>query len=395
VSVASPLVNAYAIPIISLVVTPLSLLLAAVAFVPGLEWLAGAFAWLGHAALSAMMAPTVWLSALGPASFDAAAAPLGLTLAALLGLMLAVLPYGFPARQAAWLFMLPALFWRPGRPADGGWNLTALDVGQSSAIVVQTAHHALLFDTGLRTGPDSDEGARTVWPFMQAQGIKKLDVIVVSHADIDHAGGMRSLLSSVRVEQSYSSFDLPAYLRREAGMLGKRGDLPVLPRAISACQSGTAWRIDGVSFEFLWPMARGAAGAFAQRRERNGQACVLLVRGLYHSALLTSDIGAAQEAALLERGLTAVDVVIAAHHGSEHSSSPGFVQAVHARHAIAQAGKWNRYGHPSPSTQQRWEQAGARFWRTDNHGAVSVRSRAGGLAVESIRQSDRHYWQDR
>jgi competence protein ComEC len=356
-------------------------------------------AWLGHTALDWMMAPTVWLAEFGAASFDAAAAPWWLTAAAMLGLVLAIMPYGFPYRNMAWLLMAPALFWRPERPPDGAWDLYALDVGQSSAIVIRTARHALLFDTGLRGSASFDEGARTIRPFLRSHGIRKLDVLVVSHADIDHAGGARSLLNAMKVGQSYSSFDLESHLKREARLLGDADALPPLPLAMSPCEYGMRWEIDGVSFTFLWPLAPDSFGSAVmgpprrQRKQRNDYSCVLQVQGRYHSALLPGDIGMLQEATLLDRGLGPVDIVLAAHHGSKGSSTPSFVQTVQARHVIAQAGAWNRYGHPSPEVEQRWQNAGAAFWRTDKHGAIHAQSRLQGLAVQSTRQRARRYWQ--
>nr|WP_255676042.1 DNA internalization-related competence protein ComEC/Rec2 [Pusillimonas sp. MFBS29] len=396
VSLTSPLVNAYAIPVISLLVTPLALLLAGAAAVPGLEAVASAFAWLGHAALHAIMIPTVWLSELKVASFNVAATPWWLTLVAILGLMLATLPYGFPGRRMAWLLMLPALLWRPGGPPEGGWNLHALDVGQGSAIVVQTRHHAVLFDTGLRSSTSSDAGMRVIWPFLRSQGISRLGALIVSHADIDHAGGVRSVLEALPVAQSYSSFDLLNYLEREAGLLGMPGQLPPLPPAMSACEYGMNWHIDGVTFEFLWPTANSARSRpKPQKQARNAQACVLRIRGRHHSALLTGDIGSRQESALVDRGLGQIDVVMAAHHGSKTSSSPAFIAQTLPAHVVAQAGAWNRYGHPAQDIQARWEAGGARFWRTDQHGAVSVYSRHAGLQVRSERMAARRYWQRR
>lgn len=395
VSVASPLANAYAIPVISLIVTPLSLLLAGAALLPGLEPLAAAFGWLGHTALDWIMVPTVWLAEFRAASFTVAAAPLLLTLLAMLGLLLAVMPYGIPFRNMAWLFMLPALLWSPKKPPEGAWNLHAIDVGQASAILIQTARHSLLFDTGLRSSAASDDGARTIWPFMRALGIKKLDVMVVSHADIDHAGGLRSVLLAVPVEQSYSAFDLTAYLKREAGLLGMPGQLPPLPRAMLPCKYGMTWQVDGVAFEFLWPLPQVATKRKAPRKQRNDGGCVLRIRGRHHSALLPGDIGSAQEIALANRVLEPVDVVLAAHHGSKNSSDALFVDAVQARHVVAQAGLWNRYGHPSPAIQARWESSGAIFWRTDQHGAITLQSRDSGLSAHSERQFSRRYWQSR
>ncbi|AEC19375.1 ComEC/Rec2 [Pusillimonas sp. T7-7] len=395
VSIVSPLVNAYAIPVISLLVTPLALLLAGSAMAPGLEFLALACAWLGHAALDAIMLPTVWLSGLRAASFHVAAAPLWLTVIAILGLAAATLPYGIPGRHLAWLLVAPALLWWPNRPPEGSWDLHALDIGQGSAVLIQTARHAVLFDAGLRSSATSDVGARIIWPFLRSQGVNRLGALIVSHADIDHAGGVRSILEALPVAQSYSSFNLLSYLKREARLLGMPDQLPPLPPAMSLCAYGINWHVDGVTFEFLWPLA--AAGAQAaestKTKARNAQACVLRVRGRHHTALLTADIGSRQEADLVARGLGSADVVMVAHHGSKTSSSPEFVAETQAAHVVAQAGAWNRYGHPAASIQARWQDSGAQFWRTDHHGAISLQSRPEGLQARSERMAARRYWQ--
>lgn len=396
VSLVSPLANAYAIPLVTLLVTPLSLLLALLAFVPGLEFAAGWAAWLGHAVLEALMLPTVWLTQLELASVNVAAAPMWLSVVAVLGLLVAIMPYGLPMRHMAWLLMLPALFWRPERPLAGGWNLHALDVGQAASFVVQTANHVLVFDTGLRSSLQSDTGARTVWPFLRAQGEKNIDVLVVSHADIDHAGGTRSLLAAVPIQQSYSSFDLQAYLEREAGLLGLPGQTPPLPLAMTACEYGAIWQVDDVAFEFLWPLETEPRKTRSGKAPKpNDRSCVLRIRGRHHSILLTGDIGVAQERALLDRGLAGVDVVAVAHHGSLGSSAEQFVNGVEALHAIAQAGAWSRYGHPNSKVQQRWEDSGARFWRTDRDGAIHIQSHGENLTAQSVRQMHRRYWQGR
>ncbi|MBC7202784.1 MAG: ComEC/Rec2 family competence protein, partial [Pusillimonas sp.] len=151
VSIVSPLVNAYAIPVISFIVTPLALLLALFALLssvlPVFDGLSHAIAWCAHTVFHLMMQPTVWLAELSWASFTVAAAPVSLTLLAVSGIVLAIAPYGFPLRSLGWLLMLPALAWVPARPAPGEWTLHALDVEQGSAVVVQTQKHILLFDT--------------------------------------------------------------------------------------------------------------------------------------------------------------------------------------------------------------------------------------------------------
>ena len=396
VSVVSPLVNAYAIPIISFIVTPLALLLGLFACLqtifPWFDALCSGIAWFAHAVFNFMMQPTVWLAELKWASFTVAAAPASLTLLAALGIFVAIAPYGFPLRLMGWVLMLPALVWQPARPALGEWTLHALDIGQGSALVLQTSKHVLVFDSGLRHSAQSDQGDRTVTPFLRAIGERQIDIFVVSHADIDHAGGTRSVLENHRVQQSFSSFPLARYLEIEAVRLKQPFLLQHAPLAQSPCRYGTTWAMDGVTFSFLWPLKQNVS-AKAGSKARNAASCVLRVQGAYHSALLPGDIGKLQEAALVERGLQAADVVVAPHHGSARSSTAHFVAATEARHVLVQAGLMNRYGHPASHTVARWQLAGATVWRSDRDGAVIVKSRQKELQVSAERQVRRRYWQ--
>ena len=384
VSVGSPLANAVAIPVVSFVVTPLALACGLLAVLPGAEAAAHWAGWAGHAAFETLMGPVAYLAQAGWANLNVAAPPWPLLAAGAAGTVLAMQPRGLPWRGAGWLLVLPALCWRPERPAHGEWRLAALDVGQGSAIVVETARRTLLFDTGMRIGRTTDAGERTVWPYLRARGIGRLDTLVVSHADVDHAGGVGGVLRALPVARAYASFDLPARAARDARIAGLPA--PPAPGRADRCRAGLAWEADGVRFEFLNPPdGRGRGG--------NRDSCVLWVRGRRHSALLTGDIPAAGEARLVAAGVRA-DVVVVSHHGSATASSPAFVRAAHAAHAIAQAGHLNRFGHPAPAVQARWERAGARFWRTDRDGALVVRETAGGLQVSAERTQARRYWQE-
>ena len=397
ISLVSPVANAYAIPVIELVVTPLSLLLAATALIPGCEALASGLAWLAHGALYLVMQPTEWLARLP--TVPVAAGPGWLYLLAGAGATVALWPglrtrcrtalwkWRLPHPAWGWLALFPMVFWTSSVPADGEWDLHALDVGQGSALLLRTANHSLLFDAGARHSRESDEGSRTIVPALRALGIRRLDALVVSHADLDHAGGVRSVLASLPVEQTFSSFNLASWLAREARLL----DEPQVPAALTAspCQFGARWRIDGVSFEFLWPLD---VRHTRRSRETNDGSCVLRVRGAHHSLLFTGDIEVRSEAVLVSRGLAPVDIVVAAHHGSRTSSSAEFIRATTPGDVILQVGRWNRHGHPDANVLSRWADAGARIWRTDWHGGVVAHSRAGGLTMYSVLESSRRYW---
>lgn len=392
VSLASPLANAYAIPVVSLVITPLALLAALMSTVSGAAPLAGLITEAAHIVLQAMMWPTHWLADQALSSIAVASAPIVLTLLALAGLGVVVAPRGLPGGVLGWALVLPALTWAPPRPDPGDWHVVALDVGQAGAIVIKTAQHNLLFDTGLRQSAKVDSGSRVIWPYLRSMGIKRLDALVVSHADIDHVGGLRSLLDSMHIEQTYSSFNVEHWLRREASLLNIE-DATTRPTAMTPCHYGQHWTIDGVTFQVLWPLTGGYSSLQANSRERNDHSCVLSVQGRHHSMLLTGDISAAQEQELVQRGIGHHDVVMAAHHGSNGSSNVAFIQAVQAAHAVAQAGAWSRYGHPNPAAVQRWSNGGVSFWRTDLDGAIVMESSEQGLDIAGERQRKRRYWQ--
>ncbi|KKO72464.1 hypothetical protein AAV32_05240 [Kerstersia gyiorum] len=386
----SPLANALAIPVVGALVTPLVVMSAVLYPLPGLGWLATLGVTAAHALFEAMMWPIQIMGRQPWALLDVAAPPNGWLFLAGVGVWWALRPPGWPLRAAGWLLMLPALGWSPPRPAQGEWRISAMDVGQGTAILVETASGATLFDTGVRYGPQSDAGERIVWPYLRAQGWRRLEELVVSHADIDHAGGVRSVLSALPVAHAYASFDLHAFLRREARLgLGELAPRHY-PGELSLCRDGQGWQRDGVRFRFVHPQAPVGKPWW---RGVNADSCVLKVEGAYHGALLTGDIGAAQERQLLDRGEAGADWIAAAHHGSGSSSDAGFVLASGAQHAVAQMGAWNRYRHPHPAVALRWQQAGAVFWRSDRHGAVIAHSRASGLQVHAERQVSRRYWQ--
>lgn len=394
VSVVSPLVNAYAIPVIGWLVTPLSLILAALSCLPGAGPAAAGLAWFGNFLLEWMMAPTVWLSQQSQASFPVAAAPIGLVLLGLAGAVMVCLSQGLPIRHAGWLLLLPAMAWRPERLPVGGWQLTVLDVGQGGAAVVLTRHHTVLVDTGVRVSPTSDSGAQVIVPFLRSQGLSGLHDVVVSHADLDHRGGLRSVLEALAVARSWTSFPVADTLHAEARRLGREFHPDRLPASQERCAYGQGWSVDGVRFDFLWPVSTASfPKAAVTSSVRNAQACVLRLRGRHHSVLLPGDIGVHQERLLVERGLEPVDVVLAPHHGSRFSSSAPFIRATQAAHLIVQAGAWNRYGHPAPQTVRNWTAAGATLWRTDAQGAITVRSDEDGLHIHSERALFPRYWQ--
>lgn len=420
VSLSSPLANAIAIPVVTFVVTPLALLMALLSMIPALDAVAGGVAWLAHFALDWAMLPVTWLAYAPWLSFSVAAMPLWCLLVALAGIAWALQPPGTPVRWVGWSLLLPSLTWQPEKLPIGSWQLIALDVGQGGAALVRTREHVLLFDVGPRLGA-SDAGQRVVTPVLRALGLRRLDALVVSHSDIDHAGGLPGLLREIPVSMSYASFNLDRWLERNQLVLKLTHPSP-RPHQMLSCHVGQKWTWDGVSFSILHPepdsthMHHAAGQTAAKKKSRtNSESCVLLIQGKYHSALLPGDIGVKQEAEILKRaflqdraqagyskntGLAPrtklhADVIVVAHHGSMTSSSSEFVANVGAQHAIAQAGFLNRFSHPAPEVISRWQASAAKFWRTDNDGAVTADSSEKGLHILSHAKDRKRYWHDR
>ena len=328
VSLVSPFANALAIPVLTFVVTPLALALALFGLVPGLGWLATTSGVLAHWALEYTLIPVAWLANLSWASFDVAAAPLWTLMFAGAGVGWALQPPGWPARWAGWCLLLPVLSFTPQRPAPGHWRLLAFDVGQGGAVLLQTHTHDVLFDTGPRLG-NNDAGTRTILPNLRALDVRKLDSVVVSHADSDHVGGLLTVLNALPVGTLYTSFSFQEWLRR-APTASPPASLKRVPTQTLFCERGRRWAWDGVVFQFFHPEPKqpsaltlaaksGAVRAAKSKASKNAQSCVLHLQGSHHSALLPGDIGIKQEQRLLN--LHRLDQHSTEQHSTEQHST--------------------------------------------------------------------------
>lgn len=361
-SLVSPLANAVAIPVVSFIVTPLALLAAVFPL-----WPLGEGA---HAVQAGLMVFLQWC-AQAPV-WQAAAPPAWAAAAAAVGVAVLLLPRGVPGRLAGGVLIAPLLAWPAPRPAAGEAWITVLDVGQGLAAVVQTREHILVYDPGPLYSAESDAGQRVVVPYLRVQGVDRLDKLIVTHRDSDHAGGAASVRAAMPVGEFLSS-------------TGEAGSTP--------CLAGQRWQWDGVGFAVLHP----APADYGAGGKANHLSCVLRVEAGGAAALLTSDIEAPDEAALLARdaaGLKA-DVVLVPHHGSRTSSTAAFIAATGARQAVIPVGYRNRFGHPKDDVVARYEGAGITLWRTDRDGAVGIRLGPGGAAVAGWRAEHRRYWQGR
>jgi competence protein ComEC len=368
VSLVAPLVNLLAIPLFSVVLVP-AILLGLVLALPT----PGVADFLLRAAAGILEA--CWPLLEGAASVPGALIHLnaasGWQIALLaLSALIAMCPLPAMLRAPGLLVLLMLTVVTPERPATGDFTLSVLDVGQGSAAVVRTSSHTLLFDAGPSFRSGRSAGELVVVPFLHHAGVRRLDMVIASHYDNDHVGGIAA------VERAFGI----ATLRH--GGKAPRSQAPAAP-----CSRGEAWIWDGVRFEFIHP----AAGE--QWNDNNGS-CVLRIAARGGSALLTGDIEAQAEEALAAReALLPADVIVVPHHGSRSSSTQELVRRLSARFAIASAGAGNRWGFPERAVIDRWCAGGAEVADTANWGAVTVRIQAlQSPAPRSERLEHRRYW---
>jgi competence protein ComEC len=358
VSVVGLVANALAIPWVTLVVTPLAML--------GVLW---APVWTAAALCVQLLgAVLAWFASWSFATISVAAPALSIGAIAVFGgvLLATRLPWALRAMGAA--MVLPALLWQPPRPASGEFALLAADIGQGNAVVVRTQHHSLLYDTGPRFSRESDAGQRTLVPLLRALG-EELDTVVLSHRDSDHTGGAPAILA----------------MQPQAALLSSLEDgheLLATRANPQRCAAGQHWQWDGVDFDVLHPQAAD----YAVQNRSNAMSCVLRISNGRQTALLVADIEAAQEARLVaSQAPIQADVLLVPHHGSKTSSSDAFLDAVHPRIALGQSGYRNRFNHPAPEVAQRYvdrnipltasPQCGAATWRSDQPLALTCQRR--------------------
>lgn len=370
VSLVSPLANLVAIPYITLLVAPLVLL--------GVL-LTGVFPWLaaGLWQLAGMLLEWLMLLLERLAGFELSAVylpliPLHWLLLALLGFVLLWLPRGMPGRWLGLVLLLPLVTFQPARPQPGAFRVSVLDVGQGLASVVQTANHALVFDTGPRVSSRFDTGELVMLPWLRGQGVTRVDRLLVSHADNDHRGGARAVLAEMPVG---------VVMTNTPELLGEFNPL--------VCNAGQQWRWDGVEFSILHP-ADGFSG-----KKKNDRSCVLKIQNEHYAMLLTADIERPAEKWLLrQQADLAADVLLAPHHGSKTSSSPAFINAVAPQLGIITSGYRNRFNHPHPSVSKRYQARGVTLLNTADVGelVLDFPVTGAGYQVQQLRKAKRHFW---
>ncbi len=366
-SLVAPLANFVAVPVVGMLLTPVI-------------FIASMLAMIKPALATFLLTPVDWvlqgvdyfLSL--QARWEYALVQLGVISSGVLMMSAAIavvtlLPVLPRVRWLGSVLLIPVFWVSTKTPAHGSYSVAVLDVGQGTAVVVQTHSHTLVYDAGPAFSSTFNSGDAVILPYLQHKGIETVDRLIISHADRDHIGGAKALLAGTKVNDVLVS--APAV---------------ELPQAV-LCSPGQSWQWDNIQFQILHPQQSDTGS-------RNDRSCVLLISTVQGKhTLLTGDVEVRGEQQLLNRGLPQVEVLLAPHHGSSTSSTLSFVQATRPRHVVHSAGYRNRYGFPHAEVSARYRQVQSVQYETAKSGAVSfVVADGSDTQVEEFRRQSLRLW---
>ena len=369
-SLVGPLANLVAVPFVSFVIVPVDL--AACALLFAWPWAGGVLLHLCAHLVDALWWLLAHLAGWPPAMQYLPTPSLLAFALACVGAVWLLAPRGVPARALGALLLLPLCMPRTTAPAAGAFRATIIDVGQGLSVLVRTRTHALLYDTGARYPSGFDLGQAAVVPTLHALGVSRLDLLIISHGDNDHAGGAPAVLAA------YSGTPV-------IGGEPARGPVPM-----RQCRAGQHWQWDDVDFRVVSPPAPVTL-------RDNDAGCVLLVTGAGGRLLLPADTTARIEPEIARAVPAGAPLVLVVpHHGSKTSSSLDYLRALQPRLAIASAGYLNSYHHPADVVVARYAALHVPLLDTFDTGAIRLSFPAGGAPrlVAEERQRQVRYWRE-
>ncbi len=364
----SPLVNLVAIPWVGLVIVP-SLLSAVLIYLSGVAALQGVASFLLHYGGVHLELLKLWLLTMASSGWQVWLPDLTSLqwCGVAVGVLLLLTPLAMQQRWLSMVLLLPLSNLNvPAPPALGSLRLTAFDVGQGTAVLVQTSRHALMYDAGPAYG-DADAGSRIVLPALRSLAVSQVHRLIISHGDLDHAGGMRSLREA-----------FPLATLHGTDHQGNGG-----------CDAPVNWRWDGIEF-VLFNISRYLDVSLNE----NDRSCILLILYGNQLLLLPGDISAQVEQVLVRMLPADVDLMLAPHHGSLSSSSPALLNRSTGAIILVTAGNPRRFGHPHPAVLARYHRRQALVLNTWKLGAVTVTLDSSGFRIQCYRIAYPRFWYD-
>ncbi len=372
-SLISPLANFFAVPWVSFLVVPVALtgsLFLLISETVG-SWVLEC----ANLLLEIFWTALDFLHALPFASLHHAI-PTWALIPAVFGILMLLAPKGWPGKTLSLVLLSPLVFAQTVETPENDLRLTALDVGQGLAVVLEVGDQVLVYDTGPKFSSSFNAGEAVIVPYLRHRGINQIDTLVVSHGDKDHAGGLQGVLKNLKVEHLLSS-SLKDYRHDQ----------------ISICKAGMRWQWKSVNFQFLHPPNITEDN---RKLSSNNSSCVLLVQHPSGSVLLTGDIEKPIEKQLIDAqaDLLDIDVLIAPHHGSNSSSTRAFIRATSPDYVVFSTGYRNPYGFPDEKVVSRYKEFGSDLVNTASHGMITFNfSDKNGLQLQpGYREVRQRFW---
>ncbi len=298
------------------------------------------------------------------------------------------------------LSVVSLAFYTPERPNFLQAQLTVLDVGQGLAVLIETQNHVVVYDLGAKWGQNMDGAKLAILPYLKARGWSKVDLLVVSHSDLDHAGGLIRLLENKTIVQAVSG--QPVILNQRIQNHNRAthsGRNTYIEPMFSLCQAGQQWQWDGVLFEMLSPSPKWIGSKLTSD---NDLSCVLKVSTAHASVMITGDLSQKGEALLLQH-LKAeslnVDLLVAGHHGSKTSTSLDWLRTLSPGGIVFSSGYLNRFHFPSTVVLQRIQQVSmdknafpVRWWNTACSGGIRFDLNQQGIKLIEESRKRRRKW---
>jgi len=284
----------------------------------------------------------------------------------LLATIIILMPAKMPGRSLIIPVGLLAIFSLSQPKTDERFKMVVFDIGQGLAVYISVAGKHLLYDTGYGNKTFS-MAESSLLPYFKRQSVNRLDRMIISHADADHAGGLDIISDQLKVNML---------------LVGEKTS-----REGDDCHTADPWKWGNVEFSFLPHLSN-------RFYQGNSASCVLQINVNDKKILLTGDIEKRSEKALLDKGLTHNDIVVAPHHGSLTSSTDEFVTQTSPNTVIFSTGYANQWHFPKSKVIKRYMEVGADVQVTHENGAITItESQDGELKITTERMDRSHFWQ--
>ncbi len=335
--------NLVAIPWVGFVIIPLGLLAVFFSSVIPMTWSVNFL----KPAVNILLLYLHWIDKFSAINLNISFVSFMMPLSIILGMILLLL---FPKARFLLLtciLMLPGMSPKHEKLRWGEARIDVLDVAQGLAVVIHTAQHVLVYDTGIKLYRGGDMGELALIPYLNILGVKALDAVVISHPDLDHRGGLASLEKAFSIQHFF--VDDPSFYHRG-----------------SSCHDQPSWVWDGITFQFF-PMPMTS-------RKKNNHSCILQVKNKTGQLLLTGDIERSGEHDLIKRYGHALksSILLVPHHGSKTSSSDLFLKHVAPMAAIVSYGFDNSYHFPHAEAMKTYDMQHIPVYSTASCGLVRV-----------------------